>query len=75
MPSTSPVGWVFFGHQSHAGYTIRWRRGDSVAYILAGQQMFSHQTVHALDTIEVSPSGWTDMNDILATGQRWQRQR
>ncbi len=75
MPSTSPVGWVFLDRHSHAGYTIRWRRGDSVAYILAGQQMFSHQTGDVLDTIMVSPSGWTDMGEILITGQRWQRQR
>ncbi|MDQ3153392.1 MAG: hypothetical protein M3R63_17340 [Actinomycetota bacterium] len=75
MPVTQPVGWVFLDRDNNAGYTIRWRRGDSVAYILAGQQMFSHQTVHALDTIPVSPSGWTDLAEIRLTGERWQRPR
>ncbi|MDQ3151516.1 MAG: hypothetical protein M3R63_07305 [Actinomycetota bacterium] len=60
---------------SHNGYTIRWRRGDPVAYVLAGQQLFSHQTMDVLDIITVSHSGWTDFAEVRLTGQRWQRQR
>lgn len=69
-PKTAPVGWVFLDRHRHDGYTIRWQRGDSVAYVLAGKQLFSHQTADALDTIPVSPSGWTDLAEIKLAGQR-----
>ena len=75
MPSTAPVGWVFLDRHREDGYTIRWQRGASVAYVLAGKQLFSHQNADVLDTIPVSPSGWTDLAEIRLIGQRWLRQQ
>ena len=71
---TAPVGWVFLDRHRHDGYTIRWQRGDVVAYVLAGNQMYSHQTSDVLHTITVSPSGWTDLAEIRRLGQAWLRQ-
>ena len=34
MPRTAPVGWVFFDRHREDGFTIRWQRSDSVAYVL-----------------------------------------
>lgn len=64
---TAPVGWV----QLRNGFTIRWRRGDPVAYVLGAQQMDDHGTAGVLDTIPVSQSGWTDLAEIRLVGQRW----
>jgi len=73
--STPLVGWVFLGHHRHDGYTIRWRRGDSVVYVLAGKQVGVCGMSEVLDTIPVSPSGWTDLAEIRLLGQRWLRAR
>ena len=75
MPSTPVVGWVFLDRRREDGYTIRWQRGASVAYVLAGKQLCSHQSADVLDTIPVSPSGWTDLAEIRLIGQRWLRQQ
>lgn len=69
-----PIGWVFLDRHRNDGYTIRWQRGDPVAYVLAGNQMFSHQTADVLHTITVSPTGWTDLAEIRRLGQAWMRQ-
>ncbi|MGH3974995.1 MAG: hypothetical protein ACRDS9_16945 [Pseudonocardiaceae bacterium] len=55
--------------------TIAWRRGDSIAYVLSGRQVGDHGMVEVLDTIPVSPSGWTDLAEVRLTGQRWLRQQ
>jgi hypothetical protein len=55
--------------------TIRWRRGDVVAHILSGQHVGNHGMAEVLDTISVSPSGWTDLAEIRLLGQRWLRQQ
>lgn len=65
------MGWVFL----EAGYTVRWRRGDPAAVVLSGLQMGNHGTAGAVDTISVSPSGWTDVAEIRQLGQRWLRHR
>jgi hypothetical protein len=59
-PSTAPVGWVYL----EGRYTIRWRRGDPVAYVLGGGQMGDHGMAGVLDTIPVSPSAWTDLAQV-----------
>ncbi|HEU0090374.1 MAG TPA: hypothetical protein VFQ77_22405 [Pseudonocardiaceae bacterium] len=48
VPKVAPVGWVFLD-----GYTVRWRRGDPVAHVLAGQQVGSHGSAGVLSTIPV----------------------
>ncbi len=71
-PKVAPVGWVHL----EGRYTIRWRRGDPVAHVLAGQQLDNHGTVGVLDSIPVSPSDWTDLAEVRLVGQRWlHRQR
>ncbi len=67
----TPVGWVFLPE----GYTIRWRRGDPVAYALRGDQMDNHGTACVVDTIPVPSVGWTDLAQIRQLGQRWARQQ
>ena len=62
--------WV----QLEGRYTIRWRRGDPVAHVLAGQQLDDHGMAGVLETIPVSPSGWTDLAEVRLIGQRWLRQ-
>ncbi|MGH3922023.1 MAG: hypothetical protein ACRDTT_03990 [Pseudonocardiaceae bacterium] len=74
-PTTAAVGWVFLDRRRHDGYTILWRRGDAVAHALSGQQVGSHGMAEVLDTIPVSPSGWTDLAEVRLTGQRWLRQQ
>ncbi len=70
--SAAPVGWMHL----ESRYTIRWRRGDPVAYVLGAQQMDDHGMAGVLDTIPVSPSGWTDLAEVCLVGQRWlHRQR
>lgn len=64
----TPVGWVLLDGGS---YTIRWRRGDPVAYVLSGDQVGSHGMVGVLDTVAVLTSGWTDFAEIRQVGQRW----
>lgn len=56
-PTTAPVGWVFLDRHRHDGYTIRWRRGDAVAYVLAGKQVGEHGMSEVLGTIPVAPTG------------------
>ena len=75
-PKTAPVGWVFLDGHHPEGFTIRWQRGESVAYVLDGRRIGDHTTVaEILDTIPAAPAGWTDLTEIRLLGQRWLRQR
>lgn len=74
VPKAAPVGWVFLDRHRHDGYTIRWRRGDRVAYVLSGQRVGDHGMADVLGTISVSPTGWTDVSEIRALGRRWVRE-
>ncbi len=47
-PTKAAVGWVFLDHRRHDGYTIRWRRGDTVAHVLRGQQVGNHGMAEVL---------------------------
>ncbi len=73
-PKRTPVGWVFLDRHRHDGYTIRWQRGDAVAYVLSGKKVGDYGMSDAIGTIPVSPTGWTDVAEIRALGQRWLRQ-
>jgi hypothetical protein len=72
-PKAAPVGWVFTDRHRHDGFTIRWRRGDPVAYILPGNRLGDHSTTNVLGTIPVPPAGWTDLAHIRLLAQRWQQ--
>lgn len=69
----APIGWVHLRGGAHApeGYTIRWRRGESVAYVLPGRQLSSHAVVDVVTRVDVPPRGWVDLAHIQAHGQRW----
>jgi hypothetical protein len=69
----APIGWVHLRGGAHApeGYTIRWRRGETVAYVLVGKQLDSHAITGVFTTVEVPLHGWFDMSHIRAHGQRW----
>lgn len=67
---------MFLDRHRDDGFTIRWRRGEPVAYVLDGQRIGDHTTTAGvLDTIPVTPTGWTDLAEIRMLGQRWIRQR
>ncbi|MGH3931477.1 MAG: hypothetical protein ACRDTF_16080 [Pseudonocardiaceae bacterium] len=69
----APIAWLYLRGGAHApeGYTIRWRRGDPVAYVLVGKQLSSHAVTDVIATIEVPLSGWVDVAHVRAHGQRW----
>lgn len=72
MPKTSPTGWVYL---RSGDCTIRWQRGDKMAYIFEGKQLetFPDESpkVKVIDTIPVYVNGWTDVQDIRLAGERW----
>ncbi|MGH3802281.1 MAG: hypothetical protein ACRDTD_19530, partial [Pseudonocardiaceae bacterium] len=70
MPMTSPTGWVYL-RSAHC--TIRWQRGDKVAYIFEGKQTEanSDEGIEVLATIPVSSKGWTDLADVKLAGENW----
>jgi hypothetical protein len=70
-PSTAPTGWVFCDRRRVDGFTIRWKRGDRVAYVLGGRRVGDHGMNEVLDTIPVPPSGWADLAEIRQLGYRW----
>ena len=75
VPKTRPIAWAYLRRDRHPGYTIRWRRGDPVAYVLIGKRIGDHGMTEVLDTIAVLPAGWTDLAEIRSLGERWLSQR
>lgn len=58
------------------GYTVRWRRGEGVAYVFADRQAGDGDgTAGAIDTIPVSKTGWTDVAEVRTVAARWLRER
>ncbi len=74
VSSPSPTAWVYL---SPGDCTIRWQRGDSVAYIFDGKQMETYPDVplkvgiDVLATISVSSQGWTDLAEVTRVGESW----
>jgi len=57
-------------------YTVRWRRGDTVAYVFAEREAAEGDgTVGVIATIPVSKTGWTDVAEVRAVATRWLRER
>jgi hypothetical protein len=71
MPMNSPTGWVYL---RSANCTIRWQRGDKVAYIFEGKQTEADSdegSLAVLATIPVSSTGWTDLAEVKLAGENW----
>ena len=72
MPMTSPTAWAYL---PSGDCTIRWQRGDNVAYIFEGKQLDTYPDeplrVEVLATIPVLPKGWTDLAHVRRTGENW----
>jgi hypothetical protein len=73
-PRTAPTAWAYFGRGRSPGFTIRWKKGDTVAYVLSGRRD-DHGMHDLLDTIPVLPAGWTDQAEVRQLGERWMRAR
>lgn len=67
------VGWFYLEDVRSEGVTVRWKRGDSVAYVLEGNRVYEHSAAHVIGTIPVLPAGWTDLAQIRELGRRWLR--
>lgn len=71
-PAYRPTGWVYL---PSGDCTIRWQRGDKVAYIFGGKQLDTRPDetpkVELLATIPVSSRGWTDLADVKLAGESW----
>ena len=50
---------MFLDRHRHDGYTIRWRRGDAVAYVLSGKKLGDHGMAEVFGTIPAF-AGWVD---------------
>jgi hypothetical protein len=76
MPSTSPTAWAYF---NSGDCTIRWQRGDEVAYVFEGRRLETYPDerlrVEVLATIPVSSNGWSDMADVRRAGENWVKAR
>lgn len=71
-PAYRPTAWVYIpsGH-----CTIRWQRGDKVAYVLSGKELETYPDealrIKVLDTIPVARKGWADIDHVRLTGEHW----
>ncbi len=75
MPKTAPVGWVFLARHRREGITVRWQRGDRLAYVLEGKRIGSWTMEGLLGKISVSPRGWADLAEVRVIGEKWVRAR
>lgn len=72
VSQSAPIGWVYL----EDGFTIRWRRGDTLAYVFSGEQRWADPaTNHVIATIPVANEGWTDHAQIRSVGERWVREK
>ena len=71
-PAYRPTAWAYL---VSGDCTIHWQRGDKVAYIFEGKQLEAYPDetlrVSVLDTIPVSPKGWTDLAHVRLIGENW----
>ncbi|MGH3885176.1 MAG: hypothetical protein ACRDSZ_01175 [Pseudonocardiaceae bacterium] len=72
-PESPVVGWVYLDRHRAEVFTVRWKRGDSVAYVLSGKRLGDHSMTDVMATIPVLPTGWTDLAQIRDLGMRWVR--
>jgi hypothetical protein len=71
-PAYRPTAWAYL---PSGDCTIRWQRGDNVAYIFQGKQLETYPDqglrVETLATIPVSPKGWADIPHVQRLGEAW----
>lgn len=74
---TAPVGLVYLASARlpEEGVTIRWRRYEDVASVLAGQAFDEPGAARVVDRIAVPPSGWTDLAEVRRYAKSWLRER
>ena len=76
MPAFHPTAWVYL---PSGDCTIRWQRGDKVAYVFEGKQLDTYPDAclkaEVLDTIPVSPKGWADLAHVRRLGEAWVKGR
>lgn len=73
FPSTAPTAWSYL---QSGDCTIRWQRGDNVAYIFEGKQLETYPdeplpTDILVATIPVFPTGWIDLGQVRRVGEAW----
>lgn len=71
-PAYHPTAWAYL---TSGNCTIRWQRGDDVAYIFPGKELKTFPdeapSIKAIDTIPVARKGWTDITHVRLTGEAW----
>ena len=67
------VAWVVVQDGSRV-FTLRWRRGDQVAYVLAGARI-GYCGAEAVATIPVPSAGWSDLQQVRDRAQAWLTER
>jgi len=68
------VGWVVPPSPGpHGSVTVRWRRGEDLALVLAGRWVGDLGRNEVLATVAVQQAGWVDLEDLRLLGQRWLR--
>lgn len=67
-----PTVWVYL---PSGACTIRWQRGDNIAYFFEGKQLETYPDetlrVEVLATVPVSSKGWADIADVRRVGENW----
>ncbi|MGH3915441.1 MAG: hypothetical protein ACRDTC_18840 [Pseudonocardiaceae bacterium] len=63
------LAWVVVRDGSRV-FTLRWRRGDQVAYVLVGARIGDYG-LEAVATIAVPSTGWTDLQQVRVRGEAW----
>jgi len=71
-PAYHPTAWAYI---SSGDCTIRWQRGDEIAYVFPGKQLETYPDeaprVKVLDTFTVAREGWDDIEHVRMVGEYW----
>jgi hypothetical protein len=67
------IGWVALPAPEPWGCTLRWCRGEPVAYVLRGQRVGDHGMAEVLAEVPVSGRGWVDLAEVRTQGEAWLR--
>jgi len=72
-PAYRPTAWAYL---PSGDCTIRWQRGDNVAYIFQGKQLETYLPGSGTESRDpchypVSPKGWADIPHVQRLGEAW----